>query len=243
MNIDINGLRAFVKIAELGSFYQAADALSISQSALSRRLSRLEKYLDIRLLDRDTHRVRLTLLGRNFLPQACRLVDDLETSFNNLRKIAKHGMGQVAFACLPSVAIGILQFFIAQYYTKYPHNRIRILDLRAEQIPQALLGGEAEFAITLAGGDDADFELHPLVDDPWVGVCHRDHPLAKRKTIKWMQLNRHRLITVGRLGVNRSLMKAGVPADVLHQSWHYEVRTSFATGLSLAEGGSGVIPG
>ena len=52
MNIDTHGLQAFARIAELGSFHQAATALHLSQSALSRRISRLEEELGVRLLDR-----------------------------------------------------------------------------------------------------------------------------------------------------------------------------------------------
>lgn len=241
MNIDIDGLRAFVKVAEFGNFRQAADALFLSQSALSRRISRLEQYLAIRLLDRDTRHVNLTTIGRNFLPQARRLVDELEASFNNLRKISKHGIGQVVLACIPTFATGVLPRVLAEYSAKYPHNRIRILDVHAEQVTQAVLGGEAEFGITLSGARDSDARFQPLMKDPFVVAFHREHPLAKRKRVKWTQLNRQRLIAVGRLGVNRSILDFGLPAEVLHQNWYYEVQHSFSTGIDLAAGGLGVL--
>ena len=90
MSIDTDGLQAFVRIAELGSFGQAADALFISAPALSHRISKLEQNLGVRLLDRTTRTVRLTSVGREFLPQGRRLLDELERSISSLRDAAKH---------------------------------------------------------------------------------------------------------------------------------------------------------
>jgi len=64
MNLDVHGLQAFARIAELGTFQKAAKALFLSQSALSRRISKLEADLGVRLLDRTTRRVRLSAVGR-----------------------------------------------------------------------------------------------------------------------------------------------------------------------------------
>ena len=83
MNIDVDGLLAFTHIAELGTFHQAAKALFISQSALSRRIAKLESNLGVRLLDRTTRKVELTATGRDFLPQARHLVLDAQRTAND----------------------------------------------------------------------------------------------------------------------------------------------------------------
>ena len=97
MNIDIHGLQAFARIAELGTFHKAAQALHLSQSALSRRISKLEEELGVRLLDRTTRKVRLTAVGRDFLPQARRLIEDLENSLAGLRDMAKRRLPKWLF--------------------------------------------------------------------------------------------------------------------------------------------------
>jgi len=76
---------------------------------------------------------------------------------------------------------------------------------------------------------------------PFVLACHRDHPLAKRKTVKWADLAAHRVITVGRLSGNRALLDFGLPAHLPQQRWTYEVQHSFWTGLGMVESGIGVI--
>ena len=219
MNLDIPGLQAFARIAELGSFHQAAEALHLSQSALSRRISKLEQGLGVRLLDRTTRKVRLTAVGRDFLPQARRLIEELEQSLTSLRDMAKHGAGQVTVACVPTAALQVLPPVIRDYGVKHPDNRIRILDVHANEVLQAVLGSEAEFVL----------------------ACRRDHPLAKKKSVKWAELNDHRVITVGRLSGNRALLDFGLASRLPQQRWTYEVQHSFWTGLGLVEAGIGVI--
>src|SRR4051812_1459499 len=73
-------LRAFVTVAHQQSFAAAAKALHLSQPALSRRISKLEEQLGVRLLDRTTRSVELTLLGRRFLQEIAALVDDMDRS-------------------------------------------------------------------------------------------------------------------------------------------------------------------
>lgn len=241
MNLDIPGLQAFARIAELGSFHQAAAALHLSQSALSRRISKLEQGLGVRLLDRTTRKVRLTAVGRDFLPQARRLIEELEQSLGGLRDMAARGAGQVTVACVPTAALQVLPPVIRAYSAKHPDNRIRILDVHANEVLQAVQGGEAEFGLTLSGADAPEIEAEPLFDDPFVLACRADHPLAKRKTVKWAELAQNRVITVGRLSGNRALLDFGLPSGLPQQRWTYEVQHSFWTGLGLVEAGIGVI--
>ena len=77
VKIDIDGIQAFVLVADLGGFSKAADQLHLTQTALTRRIQKLEAYLSVRLLDRTTRSVHLTAVGREFLPQARRLVNEM----------------------------------------------------------------------------------------------------------------------------------------------------------------------
>jgi DNA-binding transcriptional LysR family regulator len=208
---------------------------------LSRRISKLEADLGVRLLDRTTRRVRLTAVGRDFLPQARRLIEELETSITGLRDMARHGSGQVVLGCVPTAALYILPPVIRDYSTKHPDNRIRILDVHANEVLQAVLRGEAEFGLTLSGADETDIETEALFDDPFVLACRKDHPLAKRRSVKWAELAAHRVITVGRMSGNRALLDFGLPGNLPQQRWTYEVQHSFSTGLGLVEAGIGVI--
>ena len=75
MKIDVLGVQAFVAVADHKSFRRAAGELSITQTALSRRLQNLESFLGVRLVERSTRSVALTPPA-SFLPQARRLLTD-----------------------------------------------------------------------------------------------------------------------------------------------------------------------
>jgi DNA-binding transcriptional LysR family regulator len=244
MNIDIEGLRAFIAVAEAGSFHLAADGLFVSHSALSRRISRLEGYLGVRLLDRTTRRVELTSVGRNFLPQARGLMEDLETSFSHLRKIAKHGAGEIVLASIPSAGVGILPWVVENYSRKYPQNRIRVLDMGARDVFKAVLAGEAELGLSLSDISDERTEKEALLHDYFYLACRRDHPLAANAFITWAELQHQRVIAPGLAEGNRPLLDVGVPGKVLRENWVCEVQR-FSTGMALAARGVGVavIPG
>ena len=66
VNFDLNDLYAFRALVEYGNFRVAAESICLSQSALSRRIEKLEAALGNRLFDRTTRRVTLTLYGQNF---------------------------------------------------------------------------------------------------------------------------------------------------------------------------------
>jgi DNA-binding transcriptional LysR family regulator len=241
MNIDIGGLQAYVQIAEYGTFHQAADALTISQPALSRRMRKLEQYLGVTLFDRTTRRVSLTAIGRDFLPHARRLIQELELSLSGLRDMSRHGTGQVIVACVPTAAMSLLPDVIKEYSVRYPDNHVRILDDHSSETLQAVLRGEAEFGISVMTNKVPELEFERLFEDPFVLACRRDHPLAKRKQVKWDDLKNYRLITVGRLSGNRSQLDF-VPSMIkMRRLWSYEVQRSFWTGLRMVEAGLGVI--
>lgn len=93
INYDFHELRSFVAVAELGSFRAAADELSISAPALSRRVERLETMLGTRLLERTTRRVSLTNVGRNFLGHARAALDELAGATLAITEMAEQRAG------------------------------------------------------------------------------------------------------------------------------------------------------
>lgn len=76
--MDFEGLRVFVRVAELGSFTRASEQLGLSKARASIRVQELEAELGCQLLHRSTRAVRLTEDGQQFLPRAERLVKDAE---------------------------------------------------------------------------------------------------------------------------------------------------------------------
>ena len=242
MKLDVLGLQAFVAVAEQGAFGRAAEALHLTQTALTRRVQNLEADLGVRLLERTTRSTALTGIGRDFLPRARRLLDDLGAALIEIRETGKALRGDVTIACVPTVGIHYLPGIIRRYAARHPDNRIKILDHASVDVAEAVLRREAEFGINILGSHHPELVGTPLVKDRFVLVCREDHPLARRRALAWRDLRDHPLIYVGQMSGNRHLLDVALAGD-LSLRLQYEVqRSSTAVGLAAAGVGAAIVP-
>jgi len=243
INCEILDLRAFAAVVELEGFNRAAEALNISQPALSRRIQRLEGAVGAALLERTTRRVALTAVGREMLPLIQRMLDEFDFSLFAMRDVGGRRAGQISLACIPTAAFYFLPSVIARFNEQYPNIRFRILDLSANDGLESVARGEVEFGINLLGSSDPDLIFEPLLEEPFVLACRRDHPFAHREVVNWVDLHGQRVIMVSRASGNRIILNAALAKADIHLSWSYEVmHLSTSLGLVEAELGISVLP-
>ena len=239
INFEALDLRAFVAVVDLEGFHRAAEALNLSQPALSRRIQRLEAAVGAALLERTTRRVALTNVGREFLPLVRRMLDEFDTSLFAMRDVGRQRRGLISLACVPTAAFYFLPSVIARFNEQYPNIRFRILDLSANEGLESVARGEVEFGINLLGATDPELIFEPLIDDPFVLACRRDHPLAQRDVLAWSDLEGQPLVAVSRTSGNRIILDAALVRAGVSLSWSYEV-THLSTSLGLVEAGLGI---
>ncbi|EHM01299.1 LysR substrate binding domain protein [Acetobacteraceae bacterium AT-5844] len=239
MAIDLDQLRAFVAVAEAQSLTRATDTLHLSLPAVSRRLSALEEELGVALLARSTRRVALTQTGREFLPRARRLLDELEESLLGIRETAARRRGLVTIACIPTAAYYFLPETLADFARRFPNVRVRVMDLSADGVVDAVATGGAEFGIGMEGAVHPEVEFRPLRRDPFVLACRRDHPLAKKRGLKWADLHNETLVGVSRRSGNRLILDRALLPRGIQPNWRYEAE-HLSTSLGLVEAGLGV---
>jgi DNA-binding transcriptional LysR family regulator len=243
VKIDFDGIQAFVLVAELGGFSRAADRLHLTQTALTRRIQKLEAYLSVRLLDRTTRSVQLTAVGRDFLPQARRLVDEATSAVDRLKDMSRLGRGNVAIASIPTMAHHTLPGVIRAYSNAHQGNRIRIIESNAAEVSRAVLYDQAEFGITIQLERHADLVEEPVLREPFMFFCLDEHPLAAKKSVTWGDLAASDLILVSGLSGNRALLDHQLARKRLRLSGPYEVEhLSTALGLVAAGVGSAILP-
>jgi DNA-binding transcriptional LysR family regulator len=243
VKLDTLGLEAFIAIADQGGFRKAAQAVHITQTALSRRLQNLESLLDVKLVERTTRSVALTAIGERFLPQARRIVSELGTALVELRESGKAQRGDFSIACVPTVGVHHLPRVLQEYSASHPQNRIKILDHASTGVADAVLRREAEFGIQIGGIAHPDLQSVPLFEDRFVLICRNDHPLARRTRLPWRELASHALILAGEVSGNRPLLEDALRPQTVALHSLYEVqRSSTAVGLVAAGVGAAVVP-
>jgi DNA-binding transcriptional LysR family regulator len=239
VNFDLNDLQAFRAVVELGSFRKAADAVSISQPALSRRIDKLEAALGVRLFERTTRSVTLTTVGRVFAPSAEQLLDDLDIALLGIRDVSSSRLGHVTIACVPSVAYYFLPSVVASYHRRFPRIRVKLLDSSANEVLGAVISGEADFGVSFMGSQESEVEFKLLLQERFVAACRRDHPLARKKRVTWNELYEHDYVSVDKTSGNRLLLDQALSAVAPRAPSVCETR-HVTTMLGLIEAGLGV---
>lgn len=239
MNFDLADLRAFVTVADLGGFRAASEALHISQSALSRRVDKLEQALGFRLLERTTRKVELNAMGRNFIGKARHVLNELESALLGMTDLADRLRGQVSVACIPSAISNFLAGIVGKFHDAYPRIHIRLLDDTASEILLSVARAEVDFGISYLGTQEPDLAFEPLLEEPFVLACRPEHPLAQKRQVTWEELAEHDCVTLAHGSGNRMLIDQACATLSTHHTWGCEVRHVPAM-VSLIEAGVGV---
>lgn len=239
MNFDLADLRAFVAVAELGSFRAAASELHLSQPALSRRIEKLEGALGVRLFDRTTRSVNLTAVGREFSRKSRELLNGLEESLLGIRGVAERVSGEVTIACVPSAVRYFLPSVLKQYHERYPRILVRIIDEGADAVLSYVVRSEADFGVNYIGTQEPNIEFDPILKESFVVACRTDHPLARKRKVTWAELGRYDYMTVAKASGNRLLLDLALTDIPVRPRWFCEVRHVTSL-VGLVEAGLGV---
>lgn len=237
--LDVLGLKAFISVAEQGSFRKAAESLNLTSTAVSRRIQKIEESLGVVLIARTTRQVTLTRLGAEFLPRAQEMLGAVEEIFSDLRNRGRYGERQITIACLATVASFLMPNILRQFAENHPDVRVELLDVSATRILESVRAEKADFGISFVGADHYDLTTDLLYSEPLVAWVARDSALADRQSISWSELRQCRLIAIAKLSGTRRVIEEALQAHGIELNFHYEVQ-QLHTAVSLAGGGLGV---
>ena len=238
MKIDFAGIQAFVSVAERGGFNKAASELHITQTALTRRVQKLEAYLGLQLLERTTRSVALTAVGQDFLPKARAIVMEMNSAVGQLKEMARSSTGSFTLACMSTMSARLLPLLIGKYAELHPDNRIRLLDMSSNEVRDAVLNSKAELGIAIHGEAHPELNERFLFDDALAFYCHESHPFSDRPRVTWKEMKGQDLIVVRGFTATRLLIEYHLLTHGVRSGSAYEVQYH-STAVSLVEAGVG----
>ena len=187
--MELQQLKYFKTVAEMGSIAEAAEMLFISAPALSTSVSRLEKELGVKLFDRTANRINLNQQGQLLLRYTTQVLSLLDCAKTELRQSM---MLQGQYVSVASIASTQWVDMITAFSQEHPHFTLLCTSItRSELINNGL---SAQHGFLLAAEDDipesyADkldscilFEDHPVI------MVHRNHPLAEKEAVDLSEL-------------------------------------------------------
>ena len=182
--MDIDSLKAFLAVAEVGSFSQAADRMHLTQPAVSKLIAQIEQQLDARLFDRIGRTVTLTEAGHSLVARANIILQQVEDAERAIRNLSGQVSGQLSLATSHHVGLWRLPRVLNNYVTKHPDVTLDLHFMDSEVAHERIVQGELEMAIiTLAPVSHERLIAEPIWRDELVFVCSRSHELASRKNL------------------------------------------------------------
>ncbi len=168
--LKISQLKAFVTVADCGSFSAAALRLDLSQSTVSHAIASLEADLGVVLLIRGRQGAQLTPVGAEILPDARQVLSLLDKMHQKANRDKGLQSGTVRIASVRSLATHLLPEAIAQFHQQFPAINLVIQDCACyPDVEQMLLHNQAEIGLTLLPVAD-EFETHQLIQDEFIAL-------------------------------------------------------------------------
>ncbi|HMN78294.1 MAG TPA: LysR substrate-binding domain-containing protein [Burkholderiaceae bacterium] len=196
MNLTLKQLRAFVAVADTGNFTSAAQQLHVTASALSLTIKELESAVGTRLFERTTRQVHLAPAGRDFLPSARKLVDDLARAVEGIRDFQASTRGVLRIAGSPTYAGTLVPQLALEFRRLHPGVKVLVIDVLTDQVAARVASGEADLGIAPERPVPREVIQTQLFRDPLQLVCRPDHPLAMQEPVQWSEVLRHPFISL-----------------------------------------------
>ncbi len=238
INFDFIDLTVFLTVFDTGSFQRAGEVLSMSQSAITRRVQKLEEGLGVTLFERTTRSIQVTLAARLFYERAKAIVDNTQDAVkaisDDVSQFDYYRNEIITIATIQTATHDILPSVIRAFREQGYTARIQILDDFANGVVDAVAQGHADFGISFIGMDDAGVSFTPLFNDTFVVAMHRDNVLRYKDSIHWDDLATHSLAVPWKGSGNRMLIENGLSHTKHQLQWSYQVRHSSSL-LSLVE--------
>ena len=243
MNVSVKQLRAFVAVAETGSFAQACEQLNISQPALSMAVKNLEEEVGGSLFLRSTRSLSLSPEGSAFLPTAQRLLRDWSDAFTDLQRLYSLQQGKLTIAAMPSFASTRLPAVLATYRQQFPNIDIAVRDIVMEELIEAVRAGRVELGVAFEPDDSEGLEFEALFTDRFVAVLPEAHPLLTRSRLRIKDLLGDTVITLNRGSSTRRWTEDAFARESLSPPAIFEAFQLTTVGAMVAAGlGVALVP-
>ncbi|WP_164661142.1 LysR family transcriptional regulator [Tropicibacter sp. Alg240-R139] len=243
INFDFGDLQAFLAVKETGSFHMAADRLNLSQPAVTRRVRKLEEALGSTLFERTTRAVKPTLAAKRLQVRAEAILEDAQETARAMRDESVAFAHQrnlvVTVATIPTVVSRVITPALAAFRTAGHKARIRVLDSDANEVTEAVAGGEADFGLCSIPAMDPGTVFEPLLDDRISLVAPIGHGLTGTELVNLSDLSDEPLILPARGTGNRLLIDEAMARAMVPLRWTYEVGRT-ATALEMVADGLGL---
>ena len=176
MSVKLESYRVFKEVAEVGNITAAAQALYISQSAVSQSIKQLENDLQTRLFSRNSRGVTLTAEGRMLYEYVRSATGLLETGEAKLSQTRELQMGQLIIGASDTVTSQFLLPYLDSFHREHPAIHIQIISGRSHKVLGLLRSGKVDIAFASTPSDLTSLETYPCFPTHSIFVAGAGYP-------------------------------------------------------------------
>jgi DNA-binding transcriptional LysR family regulator len=173
----------FVAVAEELSFTRAARRLHMAQPPLSQQVALLEKEIGTPLFDRSRRTIRLTAAGAALLPEARRLLSDLDETVRMVRSIGDGTLGRLAVGFVPSAMGGVLPDLLREFRATHPAVELTLREMAPDALLRAVHDRRLDLAVLYLPVSDPDLDQRKLASEELLLALPEAHPAAAARAI------------------------------------------------------------
>jgi DNA-binding transcriptional LysR family regulator len=206
--LNLDYLRTFLKVVQLGNFSEVAKELSISQPAVSFQIQRLERDLGVRLLERHMKKVVVTEAGRRLVKFAEKVEKERAQLFADIDQLRDEVMGDLIIAASTIPGEYLLPSMLGEFKQRYPSIGVQVAISDSMDVINGVKGGQYEIGFCGVASEGSDLEFFKMARDEIVLIVPADHPFAKKKKITFADIAGEPIISREESsGTRRSLEK------------------------------------
>jgi LysR family transcriptional regulator, low CO2-responsive transcriptional regulator len=203
--MEIQQIETFLAVASYGGFHRAAEALRISQPAVSARISALEHSLSTRLFERGPNGMTLTHSAKALRPHAEQLLRQVALARQAVHELQPAFGGALPIAASLSICTYLLPEVLKNYQSKHADIVVSVRSGNSAQVLKMVLDGEVEFGIARSL-HHPEVETISLRDDPLILVGHPSHPTMARRRLRLEEVESVPIISYDRGSSDWTLM-------------------------------------
>lgn len=194
----IQQLECFIMLANSLNFTQAAEALFITQPALSRTISTLEQEIGVQLLDRNTRNVTLTPAGESFLGESRKVLAAYNESITKATMAKRGYAGRLVIGYTQDAFEPVAADLLAEFHARYPEIFTDFREMSHIQMHRTFEKGGIDVIIDEDASAQKGCQYLPFQKSVKCAVVSHRHPLANRKTIAIEELKEENFVLMAR---------------------------------------------
>lgn len=204
----LHAITYFNELVRSRSIRQAADALGVSPTAISRQLENLEHYFGAPLVVRDARGITLTAAGEALAMRSKDMLRNLDSARQMIDDLRGLKRGSVSIYVNGAAINTILAPALAEFYALYPAITITVSVASAQESVNAVVSGSTDMAVTMFSNPEPQIDVRFKLPVRHEAIMAASHPLARLSHIPLTALGEYPLAIPDRsFGIRRNFEK------------------------------------